>query len=290
MDRPSETANRVVFCRAWESQKPEEARLCYDPFAEHMVKSEVKPFVLTQEGREFFIKKIAKPFNLGMLDYIPLRTRTIDDYLEDVAAQGLRQLVILGAGYDCRAYRFPELQGKVKMFEVDTPGTQEDKKAKLSKHLGSLPDYVSYVALDFEKDDLAAGLIKAGFSPSEKTLVACEGLTYFLEPSAVDQTLGFVTSNTPAGSSIIFDYVLPAVVDGTTSNPVMRDIHDFCIEMGEPYKFGLEPGEVEHFLIQRGFKEVGNLTVDQCMEKYLTPAHGQRNPTREYSIAWGVVA
>ena len=290
MGRPSETAERVAFCRAWESQKPAEARLCYDPFAEHMIKSEVKPFVLTPEGRDFFVKKFAKPFTLGMLDYIPLRTRAMDAYLEEVAAQGLGQLVILGAGYDCRAYRFPQLRGKVKMFEVDTPGTQEDKKAKLSRHLGSLPDYVSYVAIDFGRDDLAAGLMRAGFSPGAKTLVTCEGLTYFLDPQALDQTLGFVTSHTPAGSSIIFDYVLPEVVDGTTDNPVMRDIHDFCIEMGEPYKFGLEPGEVEHFLMQRGFKEVGNLTVDQCLEKFVTPAHGQRNPMREYNIAWGVVA
>lgn len=290
MGRPSETANRVAFCRAWEAQRPEESRLCYDPIAEHMVRSEVKPFVLTPEGREFFLLKFAKPYILGMLDYIPLRTRTIDDYLLEHAEGELRQLVILGAGYDSRAYRFPQLQEKVKIFEVDTPGTQEDKKAKLSKHLGSLPDYVYFVGLDFEKDELAAGLAKAGFNPNLRTLVICEGVTYFLEAEAVDQTLGFITANTPAGSAVVFDYVLPEVVSGATQNPVMQDIHNFCIEIGEPYKFGLEPQDVEQFLSKRGFTDVENLTVEQCMAKYLAPAHGERNPMREYSIVKATVA
>jgi methyltransferase (TIGR00027 family) len=290
MKQSSETAGRVAFCRAWESQKPPEARLCYDPLAEHMIRDEVKPFLLSPEGRNFFLKKIAKPYNLGIMDYIPLRTHVMDDHLLDCLPKGLRQLVILGAGYDSRAYRLDELKGKVKIFEVDNPGTQEDKKAKLTSHFGQLPNHVTYVALDFEKDDLSASLDQAGFDPSLSTLFIWEGVTYFLDAQAVDHTLGYVSANTPAGSSIVFDYVRPEVVDGSTQNPVMQSMMAYCNEIGEPYKFGLEPGEVEWFLTQRGFKDVVNLTVENCLAQYVKPAHGSRNPMTEYSIAWASVA
>ncbi|KMY68373.1 hypothetical protein AAU61_01380 [Desulfocarbo indianensis] len=290
MNKPSETANRVAFCRAWESQKPPEARLCYDPIAVHMLRDEVKPFVLTPEGREFFLRKMAKPYVLGILDYIPLRTQVIDGHLRDCLAKGLRQLVILGAGYDSRAYRLAELQENVKIIEVDAAGTQEDKKAKLTVQFGQLPTQVTFVALDLGKDDLAANLNQAGFDSSLSTLFIWEGVTYFLDAQAVDHTLDYISAHTPAGSSIVFDYVRPEVVDGSTRNPAMQSMMEFCAEIGEPYRFGLEPRQVERFLNQRGFQDVVNLTVAECLDKYLTPAHGPRKPMPEYGIAWASVA
>lgn len=289
MGQPSETAGRAALARAWETQKPAESRVCYDPFAVHMLRDEGKFLILTPEGRERFIEA-CNPVMSGLLDYIVLRTRVIDFHLQDCATKGLRQIVLLGAGYDSRAYRFAELQGKIKIIEVDTPETQENKKAKLREHLGSLPNYVTFVPVDFKKDEWAASLIQAGLNPSLQTLLIWEGVTYYLEPKAVDQTLGFVTANTPAGSSIIFDYLRPEVVDGTTQNPLMLGVHQFSAEIGEPLKFGLKPQDVEQFLTQRGFNNVENLTVEQCMGKYLTPAHGQRSPMKEYSIVRASVA
>ena len=290
MNPPSETANRVAFCRAWESQKPPESRLCYDPIAEHMLRGEVKPFVLTPEGREFFLNKMAKPYVLGILDYIPLRTHVIDGHLQDCLTKGLRQLVILGAGYASRAYRLDELKENVRIIELDTAGTQEDKKAKLTSWLGQLPAHVTFAALDFEKDDLAEKLDQAGFNSSLSTLFIWEGVTYFLDARAVDHTLDYISAHTPAGSSIVFDYVRPEVVDGSTQNPVMQSMMEFCVEIGEPYRFGLEPQQVERFLNQHGFQDVVNLTVEECLDKYLTQSHGPRNPMPEYGIAWASVA
>ncbi len=290
MSYSSETAQRVAFLRAWESQKPPEARLCYDPIAEHMLRDEVKPLVLTPEGRAFFLDKMANPYILGMLDYIPLRTRAIDSHVQDCLAKGLRQLVILGAGYDTRAYRLEGLPGKVKVFEVDAAETQEDKKAKLSSRFGQLPAHVTFLALDLAKDDLAANLRQAGFDSSLLTLFIWEGVTYFLDVQAVEHTLGFIAAHTPAGSSLVFDYVWPEVVDGSTQNPAMQSLIKFCTEIGEPYKFGLEPRQVEGFLTRNGFKDVVNLTVEECLANYLTPAHGPRQPMPEYGIAWASVA
>lgn len=290
MKQPSETAQRVVFCRAWETYAPEETRVCNDPIAVHLLSKEGRYFATTDQGREQFNQEMSNPVLVSLRDYVVLRTLVIDSYLLDYAQKGLDQMVILGAGYDSRAYRFPQLRGKVKIIEVDRPETQEDKIAKLSNYFGSLPDYVTFVPLDFEKDDLAASLVQAGFDPGLKTLVIWEGVTYYLEPEAVDQTLNFVTSNTPAGSSIIFDHVMLEVSEGKSQNPLIQAFLQNLAQIGEPCKFGLDPQTVEQFLGQRGFEEVTNLTVEQCKEQFLTPAHGQRNPAEAFSIVQASVA
>src|SRR3954469_22916297 len=83
-----------------------------------------------------------------MADMIGLRTAAIDAAVREAITIGARQLVILGAGYDGRAWRMSELAG-VKVFEVDHPATQGDKRT----HVPQLPPpigIVSFVAIDFE--------------------------------------------------------------------------------------------------------------------------------------------
>lgn len=285
----SQTALRVAFARAWESQLPENERICYDPLAEHLLPDEGVYLLKTREGRERFAQEVPGPVWEGLRGYVALRTRVIDALLRDVAARGFTQLLILGAGYDSRAHRFPELHGRVKVFEVDRPETQEDKKARLAKHFGALPDYVTFVPMDFETDDLAAGLAQAGFDSAAKTLVIWEGGIQYLDTEAVAQTLDLVSSHTPAGSSLIVDYVAPEVVDGTTANPVMQVITQVARGGGEPFKFGMDHQGMAGFLEQHGFAEERNLTVRQCKEKYLLPAQRDRSFLEECSIMQAVV-
>lgn len=94
----------------------------------------------------------------------------------------MEQLVILGTGYDTRAYRIKGLKEKVKVFEVDHPGTQIIKKEKIREILGSLPEHVRYVSVDFEKERLGQRLIESRYDPSSKTLFVLEGLIYYIPP------------------------------------------------------------------------------------------------------------
>ena len=77
----------------------------------------------------------------------------IDDRLQQHLGDGLEQLVILGAGYDSRAYRFEELKKGIKVFEVDHPATQAVKKEKLQEIFQLLPDHVTYVPVDFHNEN-----------------------------------------------------------------------------------------------------------------------------------------
>lgn len=151
--KASYTAEIVAVCRAAESLKPENERVCYDPLAQHFLGTAYRAL-----GRSRFLTKIALGYSerrgSGGIGCIVGRTRYIDEYLKECIDNGIKQLVNLGAGYDTRAYTFDELKRKVKVFEVDYPATQRVKMEKVKKVLGSLPDHVIYVPIDFDKEKL----------------------------------------------------------------------------------------------------------------------------------------
>jgi len=89
----------------------------------------------------------------------------------------LEQFVILGAGFDSRAYRLPCLRG-ITVFEVDHPDTQTTKRGVLERVLSVPPKHVRFVALDFNQRDLASVMAAAGYRESARTFTLWEGV-YF---------------------------------------------------------------------------------------------------------------
>jgi methyltransferase (TIGR00027 family) len=139
-----------------------------------------------------------------MADMIALRTAAIDTAVRDAVAGGATQLVILGAGYDGRAWRMSELAG-VRVFEVDRPATQGDKRA----HVAELPPptgIVTFVAIDFEREPLDAALGRAGHDPSSPTCWIWEGVVMYLTRDAMRATLGGIAGRSAPGSTLIVNY------------------------------------------------------------------------------------
>ena len=125
-NRSSLTAAGIALARAVESEKPADERICYDPYARQFVPDWMYRLL------GFFIKTgYAELRGPGVIGFLMARERYIDDVLKNYLSEGLQQLVILGAGYDLRAYRF-DLPGRVKTFEVDHPITQADKLKKVT--------------------------------------------------------------------------------------------------------------------------------------------------------------
>ncbi|MGB8312113.1 MAG: class I SAM-dependent methyltransferase [Halobacteriota archaeon] len=98
----------------------------------------------------------------AVIGFVVARERYIDDYLRSCIDGGLEQLVILGTGYDSRAYRFEGLK-RAKVFEVDHPATQRIKVVKLKTALGKLPENVVFVSIDFIKETLGRRLNACGY-------------------------------------------------------------------------------------------------------------------------------
>src|SRR5262245_39721806 len=133
MRRSSHTAALVALYRAIESSSPPATRLFDDSFA---------PLFLGWRFRTALrlarlpVISTAMPWSLvdghwsGPRGTVAVRTRYIDDCLVDALRHGVKQVVILGAGFDCRAYRIPEIT-QSRVFETDHPATQTVKKRRL---------------------------------------------------------------------------------------------------------------------------------------------------------------
>ncbi len=145
------------------------------------------------------------------------------------------QFVILGAGFDTRAYRLPK-DMKVRSYEVDAPKTQAIKR-ELLKKIGIDSTGVTFVSADFEQEDWLTKLINADFDPDQLALFIWEGVTPYLDRKAVEDTLRKIAS-TAKGSVVAFDYFTTVPLE---SNGLYWRYGRAAVKAaGEPMKFGID--------------------------------------------------
>ncbi len=112
-NQSSLTAMGIAVLRAAEMDKPVDERICSDALARQFIPAWFFHFM-----KLFLSTGYAELRGTGIVGFILARCRYMDDVLSDTLEQGLQQLVILGAGFDSRAYRFDRLKEGVKVFEV----------------------------------------------------------------------------------------------------------------------------------------------------------------------------
>jgi len=279
-NRSSITALGIAVARGVESEKPEGERICYDPYARRFVPAWLYLMI------SFFIKNgYAERRGPGVLGFFSARDRYIDDVLQDFLNNGLQQLVILGSGYDSRAYRFEGLKNHVKIFEVDHPATQADKLAKLQAIFGTIPKHVTFVPVDFNTQILEQRLPELGYNPNLKTLFIWQGVTMYLTAEAVDDTLRFVVQQSAVGSAIVFDYLHRLVLDGVQKHGEVSNMRHYRFLTGEGLTFGIEEGGVEAFLKQHGFHQVRDMDAKGLKQAYFTG----KNTGRIVASGYGIV-
>ena len=277
--RSSLTATGIAVARGVESEKPEGERICYDPYARRFVPGWLYSTIA------FFIKSgYAERRGPGVLGFLAARDRYIDDVLQGFLEAGLQQLVILGAGYDSRAYRFEKLKNGVKVFEVDHPATQADKLAKVQAVFGTIPEHVKYVPVDFNTQTLEQRLLESGYDPHLKTLFIWQGVTMYLTAEAVDHTLKFVVQCSAPGSTIVFDYLYRRALDGVQKRVEISNMRRYRFMTGEGLTFGIEEGTVEAFLKQRGFSKVRDMDANGLKQAYCTGKNAGRKVASLYGI------
>lgn len=282
----SQTASRsagiIAAHRAIESSKSSNERVCYDPFARSFL-----PPKFTVIGETDFPENVAldlfKEIVPGFHEFFIARTRFIDDYLKGCIDKGIEQLVILGAGYDSRAYRFEGLKNRVKVFEVDHPATQTVKKERLKDTFHELPRYVTYVPVDFQKETLNEILPKKGYRSELKTLFIWEGVSMYVNSNAVSETLSFI-SESSGEKSVVFDYTHPDVLDGSNRRKEAVEWLKITEKSDEPLLFGIGDDDVEQFLLDKGFSDIETITSDFFKENYFTGVNDGREATPILSI------
>lgn len=204
-ERPSRTAHFVALGRAMADAGLSHVADFHDPTArvfltERGKRSLAKAEQRAREGQ----RSMSLESSRVMADIIALRTAPIDSAVRDAIAGGARQVVILGAGYDGRAWRMPELAG-VPVFEVDHPATQGAKRS----HVHELPEprgIVTFVPIDFERESLGSVLDRAGHDPSLPTCWVWEGVVMYLTRDAMRATLAAIAERSAPGSTLIVNY------------------------------------------------------------------------------------
>ena len=269
VDNASKTAEYMALFRAMEACYPSERRLFEDPFARSFLSVSLKivsyihcipligaivPWIIDKQWAGARASGIA-------------RTRLIDYLLIKALHEGIEQVVVLGAGYDCRAYRIPEIAGK-KIFEVDHPHTLKVKRNLIHKILGEIPSHVVFAEIDFNKQKLEDILDLAGFDTTRRTFFIWEGVTNYLTGQAVDATLRFVSSSAP-GSYILFTYIHKGVIDAPEEFFKTKNLAKTLKKVGEPWTFGLKPDELPEYLKTRGLQLIDDIGSVEYRSRYM---------------------
>jgi methyltransferase (TIGR00027 family) len=282
-NQSSLTAAGIAIARAVESEKPVDERICNDPYARQFVPA----WMLRLMG--FFIKSgYAELRGPGVNGFLMARERYIDEVLKQFLGEGLQQLVILGAGYDSRGYRF-DLAGRVKVFEVDHPVTQAEKVTRVRRIFDKLPEHITYVPVDFNTQTLSECLVSSGYDPHQLSLFIWQGVTMYLTLSGVDATLDFIVKNSTQGSAVVFDYLYQAVLESIQKQNEIRNMRRYRFLTGEELTFGIPQGRVDAFLQARGFRQVKDVTTEELKTANFTGKNANRKMVSGYGIVVGRV-
>jgi methyltransferase (TIGR00027 family) len=273
---PRKMALQIAGLRANETHLPENERVFQDPYAEYFFPDEIRKLFREPGQVKAELQKYEQMMP-GVNGAIVARIKFIDECLIDLIANGLKQLVIIGAGYDTRPYRIRGVQEMLKVFEVDHPATQAFKIEKLNEIFGVLPDHVIYVPVVFGQDSLGEKLSAFGYNKELKTLFIIEGLLMYIPPAAVEGLFAFITIASGPESAIVADYFDTTVVEGKSPLKEAIVLRQFVENEGSSLKFGIQAGKGEKFFKQCGFRHVYCVSATACKDKFFT--NDSRNRT-----------
>lgn len=219
---------------------------------------------------------VHRMFPTGIHEYVLARTRLFDEIFVDALDRGFSQIVVLGAGMDTRALRFQDRSKSTTVVELDMHSTQRYKRKILERKGIEMPKWLVFVPINFNKENIADVLAGAGYQEGQKTLFLWEGVTMYLEPEAVDDTLGFIRNSAAEGSIVAFDYVRASVLRCENILYGEQGVYDTVARTGERWTFGIDAGAVECFLAERGFRALSHYTPSDLETAYLTAKDGTR--------------
>lgn len=281
-DTPSRTAQWVAAARGLGMLLPDDVRVADDPYGLAFTSTRLAT-LLAERGP----KALAQlPGMRTWIVYMQLRTKLLDDAVRNFVEDGGDQVVLLGAGFDCRALRLPEL-AHATVFEIDHPATQGHKQATLAK-LG-IDSPAHYVTWDFEirpLDELGDALVDAGHDPARPTLTIWEGVTMYLTETAIDASLRAIAEWSAPGSMLAMNYFSKERL--TTSSITTRIIRAAVATLGEPFKWGTSPDELVPFLEERGWNVLDDISTQEAAEKLMPPDLARAVRTVDSRIALAV--
>ena len=275
-DSPSKTSLGVAWLRAAHQIVDAEPRILDDPIAARILDPRAIDRIRTDPAR------LQTDGARALRAHVVVRSRYAEDRLREAVARGVRQLVVLGAGLDTFAYRQPSWAAALRIFEVDWPATQEDKRARLARAGVPVPANVTFVPIDFETTAVADALAGHGFDAAAPAFVSWLGVMMYLTRDAIAAVFGFVRT-LPPSSEIVFSF-MPAPADAAAASDG-RTFADRVASVGEPFRTHITPEALVLWLTEMGFGEVTLLTADDVDTRYAAGRPDGLRTSRHTTIA-----
>ena len=222
----ADTAFSIAVVRAEEGRRPPAQRLFDDPYASFFAAAGAHAAESTQRFLDL-------PF---FRDGVRLRTRYIDDAVRDGLAAGLDQVVLLGAGFDARGLRMPEIVARrASVYEVDTAEQLARKRKVLAAAGVEVPARVRYVPFDFDRADfetaLAAALEAQNFRRGRGAIFVWEGVIGYIGSDEIDRSLRFMASEGGPRTRLVFTFAESTFAPETSAERTRRAGFSSCEEV-----------------------------------------------------------
>jgi methyltransferase (TIGR00027 family) len=185
------------------------------------------------------------PRGMRMHEYLRARTAFFDRVVVHAADHGITQVVVGGAGYDGRAFRYA--RPGIRWFEVDHPATQADKRERLAR-LGLDAAHIAFIPADFTADPVAGPLRDAGLDPASRSLFLFEGVAVYLDRPVIERVLAEFREVTTADSTLAI-----SVSTGAASR-TRAAFAERVAELGEPARTVLTFDEAGDLLAAAGWE------------------------------------
>jgi len=256
---PDNTAVRVALWRALHAQS--------DP-PPHILEDEIGLRLVAPHDdwrlRPDMDPTFTRPFRASIL----ARARFIEDLVAEQVESGLGQYVILGAGLDTFAQRRPEVASKLKVFEIDRPGPQAWKRKRLMELGLGIPDWLRFVPVDFEADDVwGKRLAASGFDVRRPALIASAGVSVYLSQDAIEFTLRQIAALAP-GSTLVMTFVLPIELADPAVRPGVELAAKGAKASGTPFISFFTPTQILDLARRAGFRQVQHVSAANLRERY----------------------
>ncbi len=254
--QPSETAQSVAFCRALAFKEHRKVIKGPDYLAELFVNDDAKKILQNEDSRKWAKENLVTS---PLYSYFMARTAFIDSIFKSACEENIPQIVILGAGYDTRAYRFKNQSKNTIVFEMDINTTQERKIEILKKNKIEIPASLVFIPINFITDNIYDALFKAGYDSSKKTLFIWEGVTYYLKKEEVENTINMIQKYSSESSIVCFDYMTEKL---ESINPA------------EPFQFWTTKEKIIELLSNNQIKIDEHIESSEMTKRYLTLEDG----------------
>jgi methyltransferase (TIGR00027 family) len=270
-DRPSSTAQWTTLGRALELSRPAEQRIVDDPYAPLFLSTPTAVLWHALRAGAPALRAAERSSFAGLATYALCRHRFMDEHMLDALASGAAQVLMLGAGYDSRAYRFADVLDGRPVYEVDLAPISRRKAAIVEAHAARFgPTAVHRVEIDFQVDSLEQRLVESGFAPGAPTYVVWEGVTPYLSSDAVSAALETIATTCGPGTRLALDLWRGAGNAASVVDQAKHAASHVFRLIGEPVTFGVAPERVDGLLGGHGFSVIDLVQAEELADRYST--------------------